>query len=428
MFDNVSLRKKSSIFLLIAFGLACLVCSCTSAPTKTRVTAAADKRPATLESINVSPLPSHKGTTIEITSSGPAPYTAFKLAQPLRLVVDITAVPGKGLTEPSVSDDRIIKTIGFESIKGKTLATRVTAALSQDVEYDVQAKEGIILVLLSPKEPTEAASRPVLAVEEEKTGAKEPRIFFAPRKTSLNQVLGIDFFMLQKGKSRVTVTTSKKADYELGRKDPFTLLLDIKEATIPAELTRYIDSSHFEGVVNRITPIVKPAERKVDLEIALKEMVPYHVMQAENEIKLDFSKTSVRPPARSIRPVKLTEGSVERSVGPRELLSGSDPQKHIALKPKRKKYTGTRMTLDFANADIRNILKLIGEVSKLNLVWGPEAKGTVSMRLKNVPWDQALDIVLQSNELDQRREGNIIWKSRRLYRKDYGRPRPRKRS
>jgi len=74
-----------------------------------------------------------------------------------------------------------------------------------------------------------------------------------------------------------------------------------------------------------------------------------------------------------------------------------------------KRYTGEKITLDFANADIRNILKLIGEVSKLNLVWGPEVKGTVSMRLKNVPWDQALDIVLESNDLGMIREGNIIW-------------------
>jgi len=78
-------------------------------------------------------------------------------------------------------------------------------------------------------------------------------------------------------------------------------------------------------------------------------------------------------------------------------------------KPPVKRYKGVKITLDFANADIRNILKLIGEVSKLNIVWGPEVKGTVSMRLKDVPWDQALDIVLEANDLGMRREGNIIW-------------------
>jgi type IV pilus assembly protein PilQ len=65
--------------------------------------------------------------------------------------------------------------------------------------------------------------------------------------------------------------------------------------------------------------------------------------------------------------------------------------------------------MDFADADIRNILKLIGEVSKLNIVWGAEVKGTVSMRLKDVPWDQALDVVLETNNLGMIREKNIIW-------------------
>jgi type IV pilus assembly protein PilQ len=67
------------------------------------------------------------------------------------------------------------------------------------------------------------------------------------------------------------------------------------------------------------------------------------------------------------------------------------------------------MTMDFVNADVTNILRLLGEISNLNIVWGPEVKGTVSMRLKNVPWDQALDLVLANNNLAKREEGNVIW-------------------
>ncbi len=56
-----------------------------------------------------------------------------------------------------------------------------------------------------------------------------------------------------------------------------------------------------------------------------------------------------------------------------------------------------------------NILRLIGEVSNLNIVWGPEVKGIVSMRLKDVPWDQALDLILDNNNLAKREQGNVIW-------------------
>jgi type IV pilus assembly protein PilQ len=74
-----------------------------------------------------------------------------------------------------------------------------------------------------------------------------------------------------------------------------------------------------------------------------------------------------------------------------------------------KRYTGAPMTMDFVNADVTNILRLIGEISNLNIVWGPEVKGLVSMRLKNVPWDQALDLVLANNDLGMRRQGNVVW-------------------
>jgi type II secretory pathway component GspD/PulD (secretin) len=74
-----------------------------------------------------------------------------------------------------------------------------------------------------------------------------------------------------------------------------------------------------------------------------------------------------------------------------------------------KQYKGAAMTMDFVNADVTNILRLIAEVSNLNIVWGPEVRGTVSMRLKEVPWDQALDLVLDNNNLAMRKQGNVIW-------------------
>jgi len=444
MVDNISLRKGTTISLLITFSLIYLIFSCAPAPIKRKVTEVVEEEPAKIESINVISGPYDKESTIEITSSKQVPYAAFKLIQPLRLIVGINALPAKRLTRPVVINGRIIKDIHFEIIDDKPISTRVIATLSQDVEYNVQEKDRTIKILLSPKKSDEKREKQVLAAREVEIGPKEPRLFFSPGKTKLNQILGVDFFILPKGKSRVTITTSKKAEYELSRKNTLTLLLNIKEATIIPELTRYIDSSRFEGVVSRITPIVKAAERGVDLEIGLKEMVPYHLIQTDTEIRLDFSKTSVKPPAKKITPAILVKAPLkpeevapevkpvvsppptEAPVKPEEVArevkpAAAPPPVEVARevkpaavsppppRPPVKRYTGARMTMDFANADIRNILKLIGEVSQLNIVWGPEVKGTVSMRLKNVPWDQALDVVLEASNLGLRREGNIIW-------------------
>ncbi len=71
-------------------------------------------------------------------------------------------------------------------------------------------------------------------------------------------------------------------------------------------------------------------------------------------------------------------------------------------------YTGRKITLDFKDADIRNIFRLIAEFSDLNIVVGDEVKGRVTIRLVEVPWDQALDVILESQSLGMIRIGNVI--------------------
>jgi type IV pilus assembly protein PilQ len=416
MFYKKGLRKENITSLLITFFLTFLVFSCAQAPVKKEVAGIIEEKPTQIESIKVISDPSDEKTMIEITSSKLVSYAAFKLVQPLRLIVDLNALPAQGLTGPDVINDRLIKGIHCEKVKDRPVSTRLVATLIQDVEYNVREEDKTVKFLLSAKKTSEIEKKqpPSTPAEEDKMAAKEPRLYFSPSKTQLNQILGVDFYMLPKGNSRITVTTTKKADYDLSRKNSLTLLLEITDATIPSELTRYLNSSLFKGAVNQIIPIVKIAEKQVDLEIELKEMVPYHVMQSDTEIRLDFNKTSVKPPVKQITQTRLGKAFVKPTEVPSETLV--KPEKMLptvvkaAVRPARNttKYTGARMTLEFADADIRNILKLIGEVSKRNIVWGPEVKGTVSMRLKNVPWDQALDVVLDINNLGKREDGNII--------------------
>lgn len=77
----------------------------------------------------------------------------------------------------------------------------------------------------------------------------------------------------------------------------------------------------------------------------------------------------------------------------------AQPEKH---------YTGRKITLDFKDADVRNIFRLIAEVSDLNIVIGDEVRGKITIRLVEVPWDQALDVILQSQSLGMVRVGNVI--------------------
>lgn len=103
------------------------------------------------------------------------------------------------------------------------------------------------------------------------------------------------------------------------------------------------------------------------------------------------------PPSREVPLVKAREAEIRVREAPK-----------VVRGPEKKKYTGRRISLDFQDADIESVLRLIAEVSNLNIITDEEVKGTVSIRLINVPWDQALDIILQTKQLGMRRMDNIL--------------------
>ena len=78
------------------------------------------------------------------------------------------------------------------------------------------------------------------------------------------------------------------------------------------------------------------------------------------------------------------------------------------MEEKGPKYTGERITLDFQDAELLNVLRLIAEVSGLNIITAEGVGGKISMRMQDVPWDQALDIILKTKGLGQVREGNVV--------------------
>jgi len=353
-------------------------------------------------------------TVVEIGNSKAIPYTTFKLMDPPRLVLDIQGKPGKDLPLQTSVYNGNVREILFQEVQGQPAVTRMVISMVVPLEYEVLAQENTIRVALAPKPFSTQVRADQGDMKLPKEGElreaglsppspSEPRIFFQDNPSNLNQVLGIDFSMLDRGKSRVTVSTDKKVSYDLDRKGTHTLILKLTNAQIHPQLLREIDSSQFSGVVDRIRPAYSSSERQVTVAILLKEMVPFHVDQGEKAMHIDFGPTSIKPAEKKIVPLQLAQG--------RPALAAPKAGGSSRMSPSEKKggYTGAPMTMDFVNADVTNILRLIGEVSNLNIVWGPEVRGTVSMRLKNVPWDQALDLVLANNNLAKREEGNVIW-------------------
>jgi hypothetical protein len=135
----------------------------------------------------------------------------------------------------------------------------------------------------------------------------EPRILFEPTRSNMNQVLGIDFTMLDIGKSRLTVTTDKKVTYDLDRKGDKDLVLRLHNTTIPSLLLREIDTTNFQTALDKVKPAFSTENKEVSIAMSLREMTPFHIKQTENGLSIDFDQTSIKPPDKKIIPLDLAE-------------------------------------------------------------------------------------------------------------------------
>ena len=248
--------------------------------------------------------------------------------------------------------------------------------------------------------------------EAEITMVSEPRILIEPIESDLNQVLGIDFTMLEQGKSKLTLTTDKKVDYDLDREGDKSLVLKLHDTTIiPSVLFREIDATHFETALDKVKPSFSKENNEVALVISLREMVPFHIKQAENGLTMHFGQTSIKPPDKKIIPLDLAEAETRSLAATQLPVAEIMGAQAVGSTARERRFKGELMNFDFVDIDVTHILKAINDVTEENIIWDPEIKGRrVSMVLKDVPWDETLDLILKNNELAMRYVGdNILW-------------------
>jgi type IV pilus assembly protein PilQ len=208
----------------------------------------------------------------------------------------------------------------------------------------------------------------------------------------------------------------------------FSLRLD--HADLPDDLVRSLDATEFLGPVRLISSYQDPQTRgAVRVDVDLAEDVPNHVRQDGNRIYWDFQKATPSngqklpalggplPPSVLFVPARRVAGysvnlsalvlaqagGTARKVGEDE----SPTARRTSLTAKRR-YIGRRIDLDFKGADIHNILRLLADVGQMNIVTSDEVKGEVTIKMRDVPWDQALDVVLRAKGLGSVREGNLV--------------------
>ena len=307
-----------------------------------------------LQSVDVQPLP---GQQLQITMrlSGPAPQPmSFTIDNPARISFDL---PNTTLAMASKRID--VHASGVDTIVAAETKdrTRLVVSLDKLVPYDTRVAGNNIVVMLGGASAATA------------TVAATPT---ATPLSNVRELRAIDFRRSSDGAGRVMVKLSDPHIHINLHQVGNQVVVDFSDAGVPANLMRRYDATDYG------TPISG-----------------FDVTRVGNGSRISIS----------------ANGDFE------QLAYQSDDQYVVEVSPKRRApnaqedkpiYSGERLTLNFQDIETRAVLQLLADASGQNIVVSDSVSGNVTLRLQNVPWDQALDIVLRTKGLDKRKQDNVI--------------------
>ncbi len=293
---------------------------------------------------------------------------AFTTDDPPRIAIDL---PG---TSNRVADRRIAVGNGATNAISAVEAggrTRVVVDLFERTAYQAYADgSSYVIDIAASAHATAAAKTPGLAVDPAKrVGGQNPAIN------------NVDFRRTPEGAARILVELGGENVIADLRSEGQSVIIDLQDVDVPESLRQKLDVTDFATPVRSI----ETTQRGNGSRISVSTAGPFETMayQTGNQYVLEVS------------PRRAEDVASEEAAG-----VGRDVQKG---------YTGTPVTFNFQEIPVRTVLQLIAEESGLNVVAADSVSGNVTLRLINVPWDQALDIVLRAKGLDKRSDGNVVW-------------------
>jgi type IV pilus assembly protein PilQ len=294
---------------------------------------------------------------VRLKTSGPAPAPlTFTIDQPARLSVDL---PDVGL---ALENRRIdVKSGGVDSIVAAEAGgrTRVVFNLDSMAPYTARAEGDAVVVTIGGQAVTQAAAV-----------AEAPAV--AATSAAPRQISGIDFRRSAEGAGRVIVKLSDVRTPASLKQEGNHIIVDFTGAQLPDGLMKRYDVLDFATPVSTVDATRSGSGARI-------------VVTASG----DFEQMAYQTDDTYVVEVK------ER------------PKKALVTEAE-KIYTGERLTLNFQDIDVRAVLQLLADTSGQNIVVSDTVKGRVTLRLQNVPWDQAMDIVLRTKGLAMRKKDNVI--------------------
>jgi type IV pilus assembly protein PilQ len=350
-----------------------------------------------LEAVTVQRL--ENGIEIRVRADGPVKdYSVFTLNDPDRIVYDIY-----GVTSPFIREQTIevgmpwVSRVRHYGDAEKLRVVLDTAAEQFQATTAKPIREGLLIHAGDMAREDADTSRATMA----KTDA-------------VAWVNRVDFSAEPTGKSVVTVGTTRPVSYRLEKVHERLLKLYLDDTRIPDYRRRPLNTTRFETAVDRVVPAGGgPGEDKSTVAIELGEPVLSTVEQVDNLVLVHLNEPStvVRQMGKSVkaspRPEPIAGAPVPRA---RNFETENDTVADLENRYlKRKSYTGEKIALDFYETDIKNVFRILKEVSGKNFAIDPDVQGAVTLSFdKPVPWDQVMDLVLRMNQLGQVVEGEVI--------------------
>jgi type IV pilus assembly protein PilQ len=211
-----------------------------------------------------------------------------------------------------------------------------------------------------------------------------------------------------KGKERLSIMLSEVPEFAISRQPDNALLIKLENTFLPDDFRGRHSEAELQNLKYvLLSQVSEGGTREVHLSVSLNKMVPYRVSKDESKIDVNFDVSALASPS----PMPAPAGgavAVAPPIRPPEKVEDIAGEKETAGAGEIVRYKGEKISLDFQDANIRTVFRLISEVSGYNIVVSPEVKKTITVRMANVPWDQALDTILEVNGLGKKQSGMVI--------------------
>ena len=303
---------------------------------------------------------------VELSEPLTAVPAGFSVQSPPRVAIDLPGVSNaSGKTNIEINQGNV-RSVAVASSGDRT---RLVLNLKVASNYRAEVQGKVLLISLDAGSPAAATAAAATAPA---PATADTTHFANSQNADILDLRDIDFRRGNDGSGRVVVnlaSTQVGVDLKQQGKD---LVIDFLRSSVPERLRRRLDVTDFGTPVQTIT--TTQVGDRVHMVVTPTGAWEHSAYQTDNQFVLE---------------VRTAHQEANK------LIAGPG-------------YTGQRLSLNFQSIEIRSLLQIIADFSDFNVVTSDTVSGTVTLRLKDVPWDQALDIILQSKGLDKRRSGNVL--------------------